>query len=341
MRRTEADGSVWREEQRMSGRFVGKDGHADVAVIVVTYRSATDLDRLIASLRGEASGQSLRVIVADNESPDDTLAVARAHADVVALSTGGNLGYAGGINAAMTAAGDADAILVLNPDLVVEPGAIAALRQRIAQRGVGIAVPTVLDGSGTLSTSLRREPSVLRGLGDALLGGRFRGRPAALAEMVLSPDEYEYAHPVDWATGAAMLISRETADAVGDWDERFFLYSEETDYFRRARESGHTTWFEPEAIVRHAAGGSGSSVALEQLLAVNRVRYFAGYHGRVATFLFHVTAVLNHLVRSTDPTHRAVLRAVASPPTWAALPKASRARAVQSDTTNDLGGAAR
>lgn len=138
-----------------------------------------------------------------------------------------------------------------------------------------------------------------------------------------------------------MLISRETADAVGDWDERFFLYSEETDYFRRARESGHTTWFEPEAIVRHAAGGSGSSVALEQLLAVNRVRYFAGYHGRVATFLFHVTAVLNHLVRSTDPTHRAVLRAVASPPTWAALPKASRARAVQSDTTNDLGGAAR
>lgn len=171
MRRTEADGSVWREEQRMSGRFVGKDGHADVAVIVVTYRSATDLDRLIASLRGEASGQSLRVIVADNESPDDTLAVARAHADVVALSTGGNLGYAGGINAAMTAAGDADAILVLNPDLVVEPGAIAALRQRIAQRGVGIAVPTVLDGSGALSTSLRREPSVLRGLGDALLGG--------------------------------------------------------------------------------------------------------------------------------------------------------------------------
>ncbi|MFD4958814.1 glycosyltransferase [Microbacterium sp. NPDC058389] len=308
---------------RSDGRFVGPDDRADVAVVVVTYRSAADIGGLIDSLRREAVGQRLRVVVADNDSPDDTLAVARAHTDVVALPTGGNLGYAGGINAAMGAAGDADAILILNPDLVVHPGAIAALRERVAQPGVGLAVPVILDGADGRTASLRREPSVLRSVCDALVGGRLRRRPAALTEMVLPPAEYAVAHPVEWATGAALLVSREASAAIGEWDERFFLYSEETDYCRRARDAGFQVWFEPAAVVRHAEGGSGASVALATLLAVNRIRYYAKYHGPAATLLFHATAVLNELTRSAAPEHRAILRTVLSPRSWSSLPHAT------------------
>jgi GT2 family glycosyltransferase len=306
-----------------SGRFVGLGERADVSVIVVTYRSATDIDRLIASLRPEAAVHRLRVIVADNASPDHTLAVARAHDDVIAMPTGGNLGYAGGINVAMQAVGDSDTILVLNPDMVVDPGAIAAMRARLAQAGVGIVVPTILDGSDIRTWSLRREPSVLRSFGDAIFGGRLRRRPAAFAEMVLSAEKYTTAHRVDWATGAALLISGEAAAAVGKWDERYFLYSEETDYFRRAREAGYATWFEPAAVVRHSEGGSGVSVDLDRLLAVNRIRYYATHHGPVGTALFHAVAVLNHLVRARDAGHRAILVTIVAPRSWSALPKAS------------------
>jgi GT2 family glycosyltransferase len=290
---------------------------------VVTYRNAADLDRLVGSLRCEAERHRLRVIVADNASPDDTLAVARAHHDVIAMPTGGNLGYAGGINVAMKAVGDADALLVLNPDLVVDSGAIAAMRERLAQQGVGIVVPTILDGADLRTRSLRREPTVLRSLGDAVFGGRFRRRPEAWAEMVLRPADYITPHRVDWATGAALLISREAAAAVGDWDERYFLYSEEIDYFRRAREAGFATWFEPTAVVRHSEGGSGVSIDLDRLLAVNRIRYYRNTHGRLAAASFHGAAVLNHLLRSTDAAHRAILRTLVSPRSWSALPKAS------------------
>jgi len=318
-------GDPVRDEEH--GGFVGPDDHADVAVIVVTYRSAADLGGLIASLRGEAVAQRLRVIVADNDSPDDTLGTARAHTDVIARPTGGNLGYAGGINAAMAAVGDADAVLILNPDLVVHPGAIAALRGCIARPGVGLAVPVILDGEDGRTASLRREPSVLRSLCDALFGGRLRRRPAALTEMVLPSAEYAAAHPVDWATGAALLVSRAASTAIGEWDERFFLYSEETDYCRRARDAGFQVWFEPAAVVRHSEGGSGASVALATLLAVNRIRYYAKYHGPAATLLFHGTAVLNELTRSAAPEHRTILRAVVSPRSWSSLPHATRSAA--------------
>lgn len=310
-----------------TGRFVDAGAHADVCVIVVTFRSATDIDHLIASLRQEADDCRIRVIVADNASPDDTLAVVQAHEDVIALPTGGNLGYAGGINVALRAVGDTDAILVLNPDMVVDQGAIAAMRDRLAQHDVGIVVPTILDGADRRTVSLRREPSVMRSFGDAVFGGRFRRRPAALAETVLSPEEYRTAHRIDWATGAALLISRAAADAVGDWDERYFLYSEETDYFRRARQAGYATWFEPTAVVRHSEGGSGVSVELDRLLAVNRIRYYRRHHGAMGTAMFHTVAVLNHLARSRDAGHRAILLTIVSPRSWSTLPQASGAAA--------------
>ena len=152
---------------------------AEVAVIVVTYRSAKDLPALIESLRAEAEHTALRVIVADNRSNDDTLELARAHPDVIAVDTGGNLGYAAGINRAMAFAGDAPAVLVLNPDLVVRPGCIRALLNRLGGEA-GVVVPLIRDRQGELAHFLRNEPGLLRALADALLGRLWQSRPACI-----------------------------------------------------------------------------------------------------------------------------------------------------------------
>ncbi|QAY61967.1 glycosyltransferase [Xylanimonas allomyrinae] len=305
------------------GRFVDPDDHADVAVVVVTYNSARDLARLLESLRREAGAQRLRVVVADNASADGTPATARAHDDVVTVETGGNLGYAAGINAALRHVGDADAILVLNPDLVVEEGCIAALRQRLASSGAGVVVPRYLE-DGAVFTSLRREPSVLRALGDSAFGEHFARRPGALSEWVLDRREYAAAHEVEWATGAALLIDAAVARTVGDWDERFFLYSEETDFFRRVREAGASVWYEPAAVVRHERGGSGHSVELDKLVTVNRVRYFRKHHGRVASASFRAVTVLHQLARVASPVYRPLLFSVADESSWPTLPRAQR-----------------
>lgn len=304
--------------------FAPQGAHAEVAVLIVTYQSAAEIGTLLDSLRAEAADQSLRVVVVDNASADGTLDVVSAHPDVVAVSSGGNLGYAGGVNVGIDHAGDADALLVLNPDLTVHRGCIAALRERMRRERGGVVVPRILASDDSLYPSLRNEPSIARALGDAVFGGR--ARPARVpGEIISDPATYTSPRTVDWATGAALLIDGRVADAVGHWDERFFLYSEETDFFRRVRDLGHEVWYEPSAVVSHAQGGSGSSSDLERLMAVNRIRYARKHMGPARARAFRGAVVLHELARSYDPRHRAVLRTVLSERSWADLPHGSGA----------------
>lgn len=304
--------------------FAPPDTRADVAVVIVTYQSAGEIGTLLESLRAEAAEQSLRVVVVDNASTDGTLDAVATHPDVVAVSSGGNRGYAGGVNVGMGHAGDADALLVLNPDLTVHRGCVAALRERLRRERGGAVVPRIHAPDDSLYPSLRNEPSIARALGDAVFGGRARP-PGVPGEIVSDPRAYTSPRTVDWATGAALLIDGRVADAVGDWDERFFLYSEETDFFRRVRDLGHEVWYEPSAVVSHAQGGSGSSSDLEKLMAVNRIRYARKHMGLARARAFRGAVVLHELARSYDPRHRAVLRTLLSERSWADLPQGSGA----------------
>lgn len=305
-------------------RFSGPAEPADLAVLVVTYQSEQDIERLIGSLRREAASHRLRVIVADNASTDGTLRRLAGHPDVTVVEVGGNLGYAAGVNAAARSAGPDEPRLVLNPDLEVQPGCIAGLLDRMRTTGAAIVVPRIMDREGETYLSLHREPSLLGGLVDALVGSRLSNRPAPLSENLLSPAAYQRAARVDWASGAALLIDPRFAERVGEWDESFFLYSEETDFFRRTRDLGGEAWYEPAAVVQHDQGGSGSSVALDALLTVNRIRYVRKHHHRLYAALYRAVVVLHELLRSYQAPHRVILRTVLAESSWASLPGPSR-----------------
>ncbi|MBK4348507.1 WecB/TagA/CpsF family glycosyltransferase [Lacisediminihabitans changchengi] len=320
-----------------SGRFVDETSDADVAVVVVTYNSADDLPGLLASLRREAATVTMRVIVADNGSTDGTRELIAAETDVIAASTGGNVGYARGINAAMTHAVGANTVLILNPDLSVEAGAIEAMLRRLDRSGAGIVVPSIVDDAGEVYPSLRREPTISRTIGDSLLGSRASGRPEWASEIDFDAESYRHPHEVEWATGAALLIDSEVAAAVGEWDGRFFLYSEETDFFRRARDAGYSIWYEPAATVRHSQGGSGSSVALDSLLAVNKVRYARKHRSAGYATGIHIGAILGEVMRSYDPAHRQILRTLLDQRSWRSLPRAVEGSPL--DSTGDTIGA--
>jgi exopolysaccharide biosynthesis WecB/TagA/CpsF family protein len=309
---------------RPVGTFVAAGEPADVTAVVVTYNSAARVPELVASLRGEAADLRIRLVVVDNASTDGTAEVVGAHRDVCLVHAPGNLGYAGGINHGLTLAGPDDAVLILNPDLVVDPGAVRALLARLATPRVGAAVPRLVDLDGTISHSIRREPSALRALGDAVCGGRLRARPAAFAETVYAGAPYRTAHAIDWATGAAVLLDARAAAAVGAWDEQFFLYSEETDYLRRLRDAGWQVWYEPAATMRHERGGSGASPQLTALLEVNRVRYARKHGSRASAAATGAAVRLGALLRSRDPGHRLAASFLARPSTWPELPHATR-----------------
>lgn len=303
-------------------------GPVDLAVLVVTYRSADDIDGLLDSLRAAVEDLAVRVVVADNASTDGTAQQVARHQDVVMVGTGGNLGYAAGVNVALAAArtaGEAPAYLVLNPDLRVRPGALTALLSAAAAHPeAGIVAPRIEDNAGELTYSVFHEPSPLRAVADAVLGPAWATRPAAFSEWDRDPTHYRSAHRVDCASGAALLLSAELLRAVGEWDERFFLYSEEVDYCRRARDAGFEVLYAPEAVVQHAQGGSGTSEQLDALLAVNRVRYVRK-HGGGSAAVYRSAMALGEALRAAlkrGGSHRLSARMLRDEDAWDTLPAA-------------------
>jgi GT2 family glycosyltransferase len=280
-----------------------------MAVLCVTFNSARHLPALLSSLPAALEGLRWRLWVVDNGSVDGSPdLVVSAAPDATVVRIGANLGYAAAVNAGHAAADDAASVLVLNPDVVLEPGCGSALMESLTE-GVGIAVPVQLNPDGTLHPTLRREPSVTRIWGEALLGGRRAGRFRFLGEQVVSAKAYEARTTAAWATGSVLAISRACWLAVGQWDERYFLYSEETDFALRARSCGLVVQLEPRARAIHERGASHHDWRLWSLLMINKGRLFRSRHGAVSSTAFRTGLLMGELLRSwrRDSVHRRAL----------------------------------
>jgi N-acetylglucosaminyl-diphospho-decaprenol L-rhamnosyltransferase len=287
----------------------------DLAVIVVTFNSADHLDRLLASLDSALGELRAQIVFIDNNSTDDTVARLRRHGRGEVVTQRDNRGYAAAINVGLQRTTDASALLVLNPDLTLGAASVQQLLAASEETGIGIVVPQIRTPDGTVFRSLRREPTIGRALGTAMMGGRVAGRFSRLSETVGDDRSYLERRDVDWATGAAMLVTRSCLDATGPWDETFFLYSEETDFAARARGAGFRILYEPEAIVTHVGGDSMVSPRLRSMLVINRLRYFRRRHGPLRSAAFFTAVLWNEMTRGVlgNRAARAAARALVSP----------------------------
>jgi GT2 family glycosyltransferase/glycosyltransferase involved in cell wall biosynthesis len=300
----------------------------NVEVVVVSHESAGVLDDCLRSLGPASRGIDHHVTVVDNASTDRSVAIASAFAGVEVVALANNGGYAAAINAGLHSAPSADAVLVLNPDVRLAAGAVGRLVAALAEPAVGIAVPVLHGPDGEVAWSLRREPTIRRAVGEALLGARRAGARARWGELVVDPAAYRRRAVADWATGAAMCISRRCLDTVGPWDESFFLYSEETDYALRARDAGFQLVLVPEAAAVHLGGDSEHSPGLHARMATSRVRLYKKRHGPCASAVYHAVVTLHESSRALldRPAARAAVRALtgragplaspSSPPGW-------------------------
>lgn len=263
-----------------------------LSVVIVTYNSSQHIGALLDSLPEALGSVSHSVTVVDNGSSDGTADLVEARGGV-AMVRSTNTGFAAGINAGVRAFGEEGPILVLNPDAVLMPGSVTSML-KVMERSpeIGIVAPRMLEQDGSLSPSIRREPTLCRAGGLSFTG------LAAFAERVEDLKEYEIEHVVDWAVGAVLLISRACFDALGGFDESYFLYSEETDFCLRARDLGWLTIYTPSAHVMHIGGGSGETTTTHTMKMVNRVRIYGRRHGAVSAHLYFAVVVLTELRRA-------------------------------------------
>lgn len=198
-------------------------------------RTVTCLERLVRS-----EGVSPRVLVVDNGSRGEDADRLESRSDVervVRLSE--NRGYAGGMNAGLRAwlAEDVkDPILILTPDAELAPRALRRLVDALdAEPGAGVVGPVVVYRDG---------PDPILGAGGRIEPERVR------ASLIRRPPE-ERVYEVGWIDGCCMLVRPEALASVGGFDERYFIYFEETDLCHRLHRAGWSVHVARDAIVRH------------------------------------------------------------------------------------------
>ena len=204
-----------------------------VTAIVVTFDSAHALPRCLGALAAD----SVPVIVVDNASSDDTVALAEGQGARV-VRNARNEGYGRANNIGVRAA-DTEFVLVVNPDCFVDAGAVAAL-VNAARRypDAALFAPQIVEPDGRVFYQPR-----------SLLASYLQN-PSG--ELVLP--EGEVCAP--FFSGACFLIRREVFLKLGGFDDNIFLFYEDDDLCRRVADSGSALVYVPQAVVRHGRGRS-------------------------------------------------------------------------------------
>jgi N-acetylglucosaminyl-diphospho-decaprenol L-rhamnosyltransferase len=242
---------------------------APVDIVVVSFNSRETLRDCVEDL-GATPG--LTVFVVDNASEDGTLDVV-ADLEVVLLPQTDNRGFSAGCNRGWQA-GTAPYVLFLNPDARISRASVRALAATAeANDRVGVVAPRIMSANGDLEYSQRRFPALRSTFSQALFLHRLFRRASWADEVVRNPADYEVETSPDWVSGACLLVRRSVLEAIGGWDESFFLYSEDTDLCRRVRAAGFDVRFEPSAAAVHMGGRSSPRASLLPLLAESRIRY--------------------------------------------------------------------
>jgi GT2 family glycosyltransferase len=240
----------------------------DLSIIIVNWRSAVFVRGCLLSLRTAPPRCAVEVIVVDNASFDQCgELLAREFPEVKFLQNDCNLGFARANNlAAQRASGRI--LLFLNPDTELRPNALDQMLSVFeSQPDAGVVGARLLNSDGSIQrTSIQAFPTLLNQYLDSDFLRRclprwslWRARPMEQTNGV---------HPdVEAISGACLMTPRHVFDLAGGFDDRYFMYAEDTDYCFGVRQLGWKNYYAPEAVVVHH-GGKSSGGAHNKFSAV-------------------------------------------------------------------------
>jgi N-acetylglucosaminyl-diphospho-decaprenol L-rhamnosyltransferase len=292
----------------------------DLSVVVVSHNGREMALATLRSALGATGTAAVEWLVVDAGSGDGTPDAIEAEFSQVRVLRRDNRGFAASNNVALAEA-QGRYVLLLNPDVEIRSGTFGELVAAMdARPELGLASVVQRGSDGALQPSIRRFPSPLRSLGEALFAAYWPVLDT-LQQSDTRAARYEHEGDVEWVVGAFMIARREAVAAVGPLDERFFLYSEETDWCYRFWQAGWPVAHLPVMVVTHHSGSSKGGELMPQL-SHSRLLFAAKHYGlakragiRAALTLRHALRVAVFAVLATvRPGQRRRLRAE-----WASL----------------------
>ena len=257
-----------------------------LSIVIVSYNARRDLEACLDSLAAHPPATPHEIVVVDNASTDGSAAAVEARAPGVRLiRQPSNGGFAAANNVGIRQT-SGECILLLNSDTVVPNGAIDALIGRLRARpDAAAAGPRLVDAAGKPELSFGPMISPLAELRQKTVSALYARGAQPARSWVERATARE--HLVDWVSGAALLVYRRDAEAVGLLDERFFLYTEDVDFCASLRARGRAILFTPAAEITHLRGRSRASAPAAMNAAYRRsqLAFYEKHHPRWARVL--------------------------------------------------------
>ncbi|MEG3639215.1 glycosyltransferase family 2 protein [Magnetococcus sp. PR-3] len=226
-----------------------------ISVVIVNHNGGSYLTRAVQSVVEEVAS----VIVVDNHSTDESLSELEqtvTASTLMVLRQTKNLGFGQGCNLGF-AKTNSPYVLFLNPDCIMQPGALTALHHTLSQHSqAGVVGPLIVHPNGQEQVGARRDlPTPLQFLSLGLgLARFFPNRPQLRNYNHAGRPLPGQAEPVQALSGACFLIRRSAFEAVHGFDEAFFFNFEDLDLCLRLGNAGISILFEPSAQVVHVRG---------------------------------------------------------------------------------------
>ncbi|MDM8538168.1 glycosyltransferase family 2 protein [Desulfobacterales bacterium HSG17] len=231
-----------------------------ISIIIVSFNTRNLLGICLETLFKHPGPHPLEVFVVDNHSADGSAEMVRQDfSQVQCIENNMNLGFAAANNQAYQKS-TGDFVILLNPDAYVKKQTIRnAITFMMNHPDCGLAGGRLVNPEGVLDPSARRFPNSLYKL--FTLSGLSDKYPTS---KILGKGDFKYFDhgsimEVDWVPGTFTIYRRDMLDQTGLFDERFFVYYEETDLCRKARQLGWKIFFIPDAEVVHVGGASAKT----------------------------------------------------------------------------------
>jgi GT2 family glycosyltransferase len=268
----------------------------DVATIVVVHNSGDLLNHCLRAVSAAARSVRATVVVVDAGSSDDPAAICTRAG--VRFMPGPNHGLGAAFNRALglDQVRRARYVLQLNPDVALPAGALDKLVELAdCHPGWGILAPRQVDQNDALICSIGVEPS------PAAYWGAITGLPG---DWVWDHDRYSAECRADWVMGACMLLRAEMLEAIGGFDERFFLCSEEVDLCRRARAAGWLVMYTPQVTAMHPLADRPLDAHRVRLEEWSRILYLRKWHGLAARSSIRLALAIRLILLATMESGR-------------------------------------
>lgn len=256
-----------------------------VRVVCVTYHpQLSELTDFATSLR-RATSAPVELVIVDNGTDQSVAEQVAREQGARLVVAGRNLGYGAAAN---LGARDATQpwLVVANQDIVWHEGSLDTLLDAGEASGAGAVGPTLLNTDGTRYPSARALPSLRLGVGHALLVRVWPGNPWTRRYQegadVTRPADDGAERTAGWLSGACLLLRREAFEAVGGFDERYFMFFEDVDLGERLGRAGWRNLHVPAARVTHVQGTSWKERPAPMIRAhhASARRYLSGRYGR-------------------------------------------------------------